>query len=92
MRFLIKIELPTESENPVAGNPDFENDLTRLYLALGAQSAYSDTDAAGRRIDAIVVEIGDASELKPKAKMIFDFLKVRPTFLPETTTKDHFGF
>jgi len=92
MRFLIKIELPAESENPVAGKPDFENDLTHLYLALGAQSAYSDTDAAGRRTDAIVVEIDDVRELKPKAKMIFDLLKVRPTFLPETTIKDHFGF
>jgi hypothetical protein len=92
MRFLIKIEIPTESENPAAGKPDFENDLTRLYLALGAQSAYSDTDATGRRSDAIVVEIDDVRELKPKAKLIFDFLKVRPTFLPETANKDHFGF
>ena len=92
MRFLIKIELPTEVENPVVRKPNFENDLTRLYLTVGAQSAYSKIDSDGRRVDVIVVEIDDVRELKTRAKLIFDFLEVRPTFLPETATKDQFGF
>ncbi len=92
MRSLMQIEHPAEGENPVVRKPDFENDLTRLYLAVGARSAYSKINSDGRRVDAIVVEIDDVHELKPKAKLIFDFLKVRPMFLPETATKDHFGF
>lgn len=89
MRFLMRIELPAESA--AVGDPDFENALTRVYLAAGARSAYSDT-VDGRRTDLIVIEIENVGELTPKAKLVFDFLKVRPIFLPETGTKDHFGF
>lgn len=89
MRFLMRIELP--AEGVAVGDPDFENALTKVYLAAGAQSAYSDT-VDGRRTDLVVVEIEDVRELTPRAKLVFDFLKVRPIFLPETDTKDHFGF
>jgi hypothetical protein len=92
MRFMIQIELPAEYENPVVRKPNFENDLTRLYLTVGARSAYSKINSDGRRVDAIVVDIDEVHQLKAKAKLIFDFLNVRPTFLPETATKDHFGF
>lgn len=91
MRFLFHIELPTVQENPDIGGPDFESQLTRIYLAAGAQSAYS-SSTDGRRIDVIVVEIDDVRELTPRAKTIFEFLNVRPTILPETNAKDSFGF
>ena len=90
MRLIMQIAVPTKEENPVVGMPDFENALTRVYLAAGAQSAYSDI-VDGRRIDIIVVEVDDLGQLTPTAKLVFDFLKVRPTFLPETAAKDHFG-
>lgn len=91
MRFLFHIELPTEQENSGIGTPGFENQLTRVYLAAGARSAYSNC-VAGRRTDIIVVEIDDVCELTPRAKTIFEFLNVRPTILPETDAKDSFGF
>jgi hypothetical protein len=90
MRLIMQIAFPTKEENSVVGMPDFENAVTRVYLAAGAQSAYSDI-VDGRRTDVIVVEIDDLGELTPKAKLVFDFLKVRPTFLPEAVAKDHFG-
>lgn len=90
MRLIMRIELPTKEENPIIGIANFENELTRVYLAAGAQSAYSDM-VDGRRTDVIVLEIENLRELAPKAKLVFDFLKVRPSFLPETGAGDQFG-
>ncbi|HVW73120.1 MAG TPA: hypothetical protein VHC39_05750 [Rhizomicrobium sp.] len=91
MRFLMRIELPTQQEKPAIGSPGFEDQLTRVYLAAGARSAYSNC-VDGRRTDVIVIEVEDIRELTPRAKLIFEFLNVRPTILPETGNADHFGF
>ena len=92
MRFLIKIDIPSQGKCAGVGAPDFENELTRLYLAVGAQSAYTRISDKGTRTDAIVVEISDVRELEPTAKMIFGLLNVRPVFMLETARKDDFGF
>ena len=92
MRFVIKIDIPATTPCAVANKSDFENELTRLYLAVGAQSAYTRINEDGSRTDAVVVEISDARELEPKAKMIFELLNVRPKFMLETNNKGDFGF
>jgi hypothetical protein len=92
MRFLITIDIPPTATCPEPDGLDFENELTRLYLAVGAQSAYTRFGESGGRTDGIVVEISDVRELQPKAKMIFEFLNVRPRFMLETTKNDDFGF
>jgi hypothetical protein len=94
MRFLIKMDIRMSKMTRCreADGSDLENELTRLYLAVGALSAYTRINEDGSRTDAVVVEISDARELKPKAKMIFELLNVRPRFMLETDKKDAFGF
>lgn len=94
MRFLIKIDIPPANMTNCRATegPDFENELTRLYLAVGALSAYTRINEDGSRTDAVVVEISHAQELNPKAKMIFELLNVRPRFMLETDKKGAFGF
>jgi len=90
MRFLMKVPLPTPSENLAIGEKDFDRKLRNLFTEVGALTTYS-TLQDGRRIEWAVVDIHDPAMITPTAKFIFDFLKVKPEFLPEATPKPYFG-
>jgi hypothetical protein len=89
MRFLLKIPVPTEAENPAAGQKDFDAKLRNLFTEVGALSTYS-TQHEGRRIEWVIVDVGDLALITPMAKFIFGFLKVKPEFVPELTPKPYF--
>jgi hypothetical protein len=89
MRFLMKIPIPTAAENPIVGEPQFNETLRTLFLQLGAKATYSNT-LAGRRIEYVLVDI-EAAEIANVAEPVFRLLKVKPEFLPEVVPKPYYG-
>jgi hypothetical protein len=90
MRFLMKIPMPTAAENPVVGEPDFEEKLRNLFTEIGGQATYA-TMQDGRRIEWVVVDIQNPALITPAAEFIFRFLKVKIEFLPEMAPKPYYG-
>jgi hypothetical protein len=91
MRLVIQVDFSTAGDDLALGEIDFENDLTRLYLGVGAQKVWSKQIATGR-VDFVLCELGGPSEITPIAKRIYDNVRVRPVFLPEKQTNSLFGF
>ena len=90
MRFLMRIVIPTAAENPVAADPRLDDRLRALFLSVGALAAYS-RDEKGRRVDYILVDIADLTQITARAKKIFDVLKVKSEFYPQKMDDPLFG-
>jgi hypothetical protein len=90
MRFLMKIAIPTTTENAAVSNPKFNEELRALFLKLGAQATYSNT-LDGRRFDYVLVDLDDVTQITAVAEPVFRFLKVKPEFLPEVTPQPYYG-
>ena len=87
MRFLMKIEMPTEAENAVVGEPGFNDKMCELLGQINAESAsFSFVD--GRRVDLIIVNVADFTELPTLAEPFYRWLKVRAEFLPQMNAED----
>jgi hypothetical protein len=90
MRFLMKIAIPAAADNAVVSDPQFSEKLRSLFLKLGAEATYSNT-LHGRRFEYVLVNVPDVTQITAVAKPVFDFLKVKPEFLPEVAPKPYYG-
>lgn len=86
MRFLMKVPIPSVTENPVVGEADFNEKLGRLFVELGADKIFTRM-LDGRRFDFAHFDIQDLSRLYVIAKPVSVWLKVKPEFLAETQAK-----
>jgi hypothetical protein len=82
MRFLVKVEMPTVQENPVIAEKDFDKQMEALLVKIGAEKAYYRA-IAGKRVDYIIINIGDIRRIPEIGDAIYQWLKVKPEFLPE---------
>jgi hypothetical protein len=87
MRFLMRLQMPTEAENPDVAAPDF-NDRMRLVLQQIKAERASFGIVDGRRVDSIIVNVADATELPAKAAPFYRWLKARAEFLPQMSAED----
>lgn len=90
MRLLVKVPIPSNAENPVIGNPGFEEELRRVFLGIGAQAIYSQI-VDGKRVEYALVDIADIARINSLAEPIFRFLGVKSELLPEMTPKPYYG-
>jgi hypothetical protein len=86
MRLMMKVPIPTMTENAVVGDPKFTETLHGLFVELGAQKIYSRM-AEGRRFDYAIFEIQDPSRIFAIARPVSVWLKVKPEFMPDVTTR-----
>jgi hypothetical protein len=86
MRLMMKVAIPAVTENPVVGDPNFNEKLHGLFTQLGAQKIYSRM-ADGRRFDYATFEIQDPSRIFAIAKPVAVWLGVKPEFMPDTITR-----
>ena len=86
MRLMMKVAIPAVTENPVVGDPKFNEKLHGLFVELGAQKIYTRM-AEGRRFDYAIFDIQDPSRIFAIAKPVSVWLGVRPEFLPDTITR-----
>jgi hypothetical protein len=86
MRLMMKVAIPAVTENPVVGDPKFNEKLQGLFIELGAQKIYSRM-ADGRRYDYVIFDIQDPSHIFAIAKPVSVWLGVRPEFMPDTITR-----
>lgn len=87
MRFLMKIEMPTAAENPAINAPDFNDRMRALLGQINAERAsFSVTN--GRRVDHIIVNVADPTELPAKAAPFHAWLQVKAEFFPEMTAEE----
>jgi len=82
--------MPTAAENPAVNTPDFEKELRDLFSSLGAEGRYSKT-LDGRRLEYVLVNLKDISQLTAVAEPVFRLLKVKPEFLPEVVPAPYYG-
>jgi hypothetical protein len=87
MRVLMKINMPTEAENPVIGGPGFNDKMRDILGQINAESA-SFALVDGRRVDLIIVNVADVTELPKLAEPFFRWLNVRAEFLPQMDARD----
>jgi hypothetical protein len=90
MRLLLKLPLPTVTENAMVGEPKFSEKLNRIFKELGAQAIFS-RKAETRVIAYALFEIRDPPQIFAIAERISLWLKVKPEFLPETVGRSYFG-
>jgi hypothetical protein len=88
VKFLIKIPMPTPAENPAVAAADFKDRMLALVKQVRAERAYFATEDDGRRIDYVVVNVADATELPAMAEPFYDWLGVKVEFLPQMSAED----
>ena len=86
MRLMMKVAIPAVTENPVVGDPKFNEKLQGLFIELGAQKIYSRM-ADGRRYDYAIFDIQDPSRIFAIAKPVSVWLGVRPEFMLDTIAR-----
>ena len=89
MRLLMKIVLPAQTPDAMAGDPQLEQKLRRLFDEIGVQARYSNV-IDGRRVEYALVDIPE-ERITATAEPVFRLLGVKPEFLPEVTPKSYFG-
>ena len=87
MKFLLKVEFPTETGNAAISRPDFGQKMQALLKEIGAEAAYF-TSMGGVRGGYVVIEMKDASEIPAKAEPFFLWLNAKVEFLPVMTPED----
>ena len=83
LRLVLKVPLPTQSENPVLADPAFREKLHALFARLGTIRIYNSRIEEGRQVEFALFEIAEASQIFAIAEPVSLWLKVKPEFLPE---------
>jgi hypothetical protein len=92
MRLVMQIDFSTSvAAMSELGRTTFENDLTRLYLALDAKGVWS-RGKPGARIDFVLCEDVAPRDLTSMAKQVYETALVRPVFFPQQQSDQLFGF
>jgi hypothetical protein len=87
MKFLMKVEIPTEAGNTALQSPDFGQKMQAALQEIGAEAAYF-TAMNGRRGGYILVDMDDAAEMPAKAEPFFLWLNAAVEFLPIMRPED----
>ena len=87
MRFLMKVEIPTEAGNTAISDPDFGAKMQAVLKEVSAEAAYF-TSMQGQRGGYIIVNMDDASEIPAIAEPFFLWLKAKVEFIPVMTPED----
>jgi hypothetical protein len=87
MRLLIRIALPTASENPALAAPDFEAKWRALLKHIRALAAYPKEQG---RLQYVLVE-ANPGQITPIAEAVFRLVGVKPEFLPEIVPPPYYG-
>jgi hypothetical protein len=87
MRFLMKIEIPTEAGNVALSDPEFGQKMQAVLKEVGAEAAYF-TSMEGQRGGYIVVNMEDASQIPAMAEPFFLWLTAKVEFQPVMTLED----
>jgi len=89
MRLLMKIPLPANTQNALAGDPQLKQKLAHVFHEIGVQARYSNI-VDGQRIEYALVDIAE-ERITATAEPVFRLLGVKPEFLPEVTPKSYYG-
>jgi hypothetical protein len=89
MRFMMKVPIPTATENPAVADPGFNDRLRGLFVELGAQKLYTRT-VEDRRFEYALFDIEDLSRIHAIARPVSLWLGVKPEFLPERLASSGF--
>ena len=87
MRFLLKVEIPTDAGNAAIRDPEFGHKMQTVLKDIGAEAAYF-TALEGYRGGYIVVDVKDASQIPSIAEPFFLWLNATVEFLPVMTPED----
>jgi hypothetical protein len=87
MRFLMKIEIPTDAGNEALRDPKFGQKMQALLKEVGAEAAYF-TSLRGQRGGYVVSNMTDASQIPAIAEPFFHWLNARVEFLPVMLPED----
>jgi hypothetical protein len=87
MRFLVKIEIPTEAGNAAISDPKFGQKMQAALKEVGAEAAYF-TAMDGHRGGYIFVNMKDASQIPAVAEPFFLWLGAKVEFIPVMTPED----
>ena len=87
MKYLVKMDFPTETGNTVLRDPKFGDKMQALLKDLKAEAAYF-TTVDGHRGGYIVVNMDDASQIPAIAEPFFLWLKANVEFMPVMQPQD----
>jgi hypothetical protein len=87
MRFIMRMEIPTEAGNAALSDPKFGQKMQAILKEVGAEAAYF-TSIRGQRGGYIVVNMKDASQIPAIAEPFFHWLNAKVEFLPVMTPED----
>ena len=87
MRFLMKVEIPTDAGNEAISDPKFGQKMQAALKEVGAEAAYF-TSLRGQRGGYIVVNMKDASQIPAFAEPFFHWLNAKVEFLPVMLPED----
>ena len=87
MRFIMKLEIPTESGNEAISDPKFGQKMQALLKKVGAEAAYF-TTVRGQRGGYVVFNMEDASQIPAIAEPFFLWLNAKVEFLPVMMPED----
>ncbi len=87
MRYLLKIDIPTDAGNTAIKDPKFGAKMETLLKDLKAETAYF-TTVNGHRGGYIVLNLDDASHIPAIAEPLFHWLKATVEFIPVMLPQD----
>ena len=87
MRFLLKVEMPSEAGNAAIRDPNFGQKMQSVLKEVGAEAAYF-TAVEGQRGGYIIVNLEDASHIPAIAEPFFLWLNAKVEFFPVMTPED----
>ena len=87
MRLLLRIVLPTATENPVLAAPDFEAQWRALLKRIGILASYPREQG---HIQYLLVE-ADPRQITPIAEAVFRLVGVKTEFLPQIAPQPYYG-
>jgi hypothetical protein len=87
MRFLMKVEIPTDAGNKAISDPKFGQKMQAVLKEVGAEAAYF-TSMRGQRGAYIIVNMKDASQIPALAEPFFLWLNARVEFIPVMLPED----
>jgi hypothetical protein len=87
MRYLMKVEMPTEAGNMAVRDPKFGEKMQTLLKELKAEAAYFGT-VNGHRGVYIIVNMDDASQIPAMAEPFFFLFKANVEFTPVMLPQD----
>ncbi|MSQ12397.1 MAG: hypothetical protein EXR48_06885 [Dehalococcoidia bacterium] len=88
MRYLVKIDTPTEAGNAAIRDPKFGAKMETLLKDIKAETAYFTTTVNRHRGGYIVINMDDASQILAVAEPLFHWLKATVEFIPVMLPQD----